>query len=168
VEFVGTLNPGPGGGAYGLVNQESRNIGPGEVTLTFTPFGTVTIFGACTNGVSGTIVDDEMYTTWFTPSGGTPGTSYDIRISAINGAVPARTSFADFTRVKVTNQTNPPPFSTSWFPLSSNQSVSVYLNANSLGTSRIVLMITFEIALAGTGTSIYSGSAQLRMGDEPP
>jgi len=167
VEFVGTLNPGPGVGAYGLVNDQSNNIGPGEVTLTFTPFGTVTVFSSCLNGVLGTITDDEMYNTWFTPSGGSPGLSYDIRISAINGAVPARTSFADFTRTVVTNQTNPPPFSSAWFPLSSNQSVSVYLNSNSLGTSRIALTITFEIALTGTGVSIYSGIGQLRMGDEP-
>jgi hypothetical protein len=168
VEFVGTLNPSPGVGAYGLVNDQSNNIGPGEVRLTFTPFGTVTVFSACLSGVPGTIVDDEMYNTWFTPSGGSPGLSYDIRISAVSGAVPARTSFSDFTGVPVTNQTNPPPFSSAWFPLSSNQSVSVYLNSNSLGTSHIALTITFEIALAGTGVSIYSGTGQLRMGDEAP
>jgi hypothetical protein len=150
------------------VNQETNNIGPGEVRLTFTPFGTVTVFANCLSGVPGTITDDEMYDTWFTPSGGTPGLSYDIRISAISGGVPARTSFSDFTGVKVTNQPNPPPFSTAWFPLSSNQSTSVYLNANSLNTSHISLIITFEIALAGTGISIYSGTGQLRMGDEPP
>jgi hypothetical protein len=168
VAFVGTLNPSPGVGAYGLVNDQSNNIGPGEVRLTFTPQGTVTIFSSALNGVDGSIVDDEMFTTWFTPSGGSPGSSYDIRISAVSGAVPARTSFSDFTETKVTNQTSPPPFSSAWFALSTARSTSVYLNNNSLGTSRIALMITFEIALAGTGTSIYSGSAQLRMGDEPP
>ena len=152
------------GASYTVLNHAGNNIGPGYLSISFSGQGVVTPFNSVGVGIDGTEVADNMYTRWFTPPGDLSD-SYEIRLASITNIVGGtnRTAFSDFTGVKI----NPTAFSTAWFPLSTPQTITIYLNNSSNANSFVGMTITAEIAVAGTHTPSTVGAFTIQLGAAP-
>jgi hypothetical protein len=113
------------------------------------------------------IAVSNLPTQWFTPTGGSIGGTYDIRITSMSGFCSndgVRSSYIIFGVGPTGENPNTYATPTSWYPLSSDQTITVRIDIIPEVGTGTNLTFTVEIAPTSNHSSPITGVFNLKIG----